>query len=147
MSALARKIFSSGKHTGSRHNYYSGMYHNYNYRPNRYGNIKGDVCVNNVNFDGIVYGQFICPIDGFDFDATKCCGNLYEQYCCTPNQVYNSNNDYPNSFDNNKKKNWGAIAGSIIGVVIFATFLIICGVFNIWYCKKRIYNRVPTTPM
>jgi Wnt and FGF inhibitory regulator len=162
MGKLAKKIFSSGRHTGSSHNYHAGMYHGYNYRPDRYSNINGEVCVNNENYDGIKYGQFICPIDGFDYDEIKCCGPIGQQYCCTPAESaayrmsgpgssYNRDNnnidrnDYDNHHHNRRKKtNHGAIAGSVIGVIIIFVLLIIAGVVLIWYCKKRIYNRVPT---
>ena len=46
------------------HNYNQGMYNDYNYRPDKYAGVKGDTCVNNLEFDGIVLGQFICPIEG-----------------------------------------------------------------------------------
>ena len=64
MASLAKKIFSSGSHTAHKHNYHTGMYYNYNYRPDRYSTINGEVCVNNYNYDGIIYGPFRCPIDG-----------------------------------------------------------------------------------
>jgi hypothetical protein len=67
-----------------RHNYVGGMYNDYNYRPEKYSQIKGSVCVNNLEFDGIVFGEFMCPVEGYNYDETVCCGLPNEEYCCSP---------------------------------------------------------------
>ena len=159
MGSLAKKIFSSGSHLGSKHSYHTGMYYNYNYRPNKYSSINGDVCINNYNFDGIVYGQFICPVEGFDYGATKCCGEIYQQYCCTSdefsislaeydksnNNNNNNNNNYASTTVPKKTSSSTVLAITITIVVIAAVLTILTGVIVICVCKKRIYNRVPET--
>lgn len=98
MRNLARKIHNSIKSNNkiSPHRHHNNMHHkqnhlyqfgvldDYNYRPNKYKQIQGDVCINNLIYDGITFGEFICPVEGFDYASTSCCGPLYEQYCCTP---------------------------------------------------------------
>ncbi len=49
------------------HNYNNGIYDEYNYRPNEYGSIVGETCTNKLEFEGIVLGKFICPIEGISF--------------------------------------------------------------------------------
>jgi len=44
------------------HNYKSGMLNDYQYRPAQYQTIMGETCTNNLEFDGIVYGKFLCPV-------------------------------------------------------------------------------------
>ena len=88
MKSVAKKIFYAAKshHNGkklSNHNYQSGMYNDYNYRPQQYSSIQGETCTNYLEYDGIVYGTFICPIEGFSYEAKYCCGPPREQYCCT----------------------------------------------------------------
>ena len=46
------------------HNYNDGIYEEYTYRPNEYASIVGETCINNLEFEGIVLGKFICPIEG-----------------------------------------------------------------------------------
>lgn len=50
----------------------------------RYSQIEGDICHNDQNFDGIIYGQIKCPMYGYDYDETACCGTYNNQYCCKP---------------------------------------------------------------
>jgi hypothetical protein len=47
------------------HNYNNGIYDEYNYRPNEYGSIIGETCTNKLEFEGIVLGKFVCPIEGY----------------------------------------------------------------------------------
>lgn len=82
--ALAASGMYNNYNNDNNNNYRAGFYDDYNYRPDAYASIQGQSCTNNVNFDGIVLGSFICPIEGFDVTATMCCGSLNEQYCCTP---------------------------------------------------------------
>ena len=44
------------------HNYKSGMINDYQYRPEQYSMIMGETCTNNLEFEGIVYGKFLCPV-------------------------------------------------------------------------------------
>ena len=40
-------------------------------------------CLNYLEYDGVVYGEFNCPVYGFDTEANMCCGLVNQQYCCT----------------------------------------------------------------
>ncbi len=71
LGSLAKKILHSksnkhGESYGSSHQYDQGVFYGYNYRSN-HGSNNGDTCVNNLEFDGIVYGKFICPVEGWFF--------------------------------------------------------------------------------
>ena len=50
-------------HSYYNNNYQSGYYYDYNYR-NGYENVNGSLCSNNQTYDGVIFGQFICPIEG-----------------------------------------------------------------------------------
>jgi hypothetical protein len=41
------------------------------------------VCANYIEYDGIVYGVFNCPVFGYDVEANMCCGPVNQQFCCT----------------------------------------------------------------
>ena len=58
-------------------------YYKYSYRSNEYSLIEGSKCTNNQSYDGIIYGQFQCPIEGFDVNEKECCGEEGEQFCCS----------------------------------------------------------------
>lgn len=45
-------------------NYKTGLYNNYNYRHD-FNQTIGETCENNLDFDGVVFGKFICPIEGW----------------------------------------------------------------------------------
>ena len=77
MKKLAKKIAESKK----------TEYQEYNYKKDFYSAIRGSVCTNMINYHGFEFGQFECPIEGFDYAATNCCGKLYEQYCCTTLEI------------------------------------------------------------
>jgi hypothetical protein len=47
-------------------NYKKGLYNNYNYRKN-FNETIGETCENNLDFDGVVFGKFICPIEGLNY--------------------------------------------------------------------------------
>lgn len=68
--------------------YHTGYYYGYRYRSNGYEKINGSVCSNNQTYDGIIYGQFVCPIDGFKATETECCGEVGEQFCCEEDTSY-----------------------------------------------------------
>ncbi len=80
---LARKIFDSQTNSNKQHNHLTGVYNGYNYRPDKYASIHGSTCTNFLEYDGIAFGSFVCPIEGFSYDATLCCGPRREQYCCS----------------------------------------------------------------
>lgn len=62
-----------------------GVYNDYNYR-SAYTSLSGTTCENNVNYDGVIFGKIICPVEGFDYFATYCCGPPLQQYCCTQSE-------------------------------------------------------------
>ncbi|CAF0858260.1 unnamed protein product [Adineta steineri] len=55
------------------------------YRPGYYepGYGTGETCVNNDYMNGIRFGQFRCPLNGFPYEAKFCCGDYGKQYCCS----------------------------------------------------------------
>ena len=44
-------------------NHKVGFYNDYNYRQ-EFNSTIGETCENNLDFDGVVFGKFICPIEG-----------------------------------------------------------------------------------
>ena len=46
--------------------------------------IVGDTCTNNEDLNGTVFGQFRCPLNGFPYEAKRCCGEYGQQFCCIP---------------------------------------------------------------
>ena len=70
LGSLAKKILHSksnmhgGSH-GSNHQSNLGVFYGYKYRPDTYSEISGETCLNNLEFDGIVYGRFKCPVEGW----------------------------------------------------------------------------------
>jgi len=66
------------------HNYETGDYYGYNYRPGDYKNIDGSVCTNNLTYEEIVFSKIKCPIEGFSLDAIVCCDEPGQQFCCVP---------------------------------------------------------------
>lgn len=67
----------------------------------RYQEMKHDlnnnskVCYNVdvVNNNGTVMGAFTCPLHFEDKDLTSCCGSKCAQFCCSPNQYTQREND------------------------------------------------------
>ncbi len=74
LSKLAKKIMSSNGNSWSLSN------------QNSYTGVDGSICTNTINFDGFVFGNFKCPIEGFHYSAVSCCGFKSNEYCCTPFQ-------------------------------------------------------------
>lgn len=78
LAKLGKKIFSSGSHKKghNKHNPDTGHYDDYNYRPDKYRNVNGQLCTNYVEYNGIVFGKFRCPIGEF-------CGPIscFELFC------------------------------------------------------------------
>jgi hypothetical protein len=46
-------------------------------------NLGGYTCKNIENFNGTIYNEFRCPLEGFEIDYIYCCGDTDYQYCCT----------------------------------------------------------------
>ena len=159
LKGVAKKIFSSkskgGSHIGggggSHHSSFNGMYphnrgigyyHGYNYRPGRYSEIQGSICTNNQMYEEISFGEFQCPLEGFNYDATFCCGPPNEQYCCSEQEYktqytgsYDDDDYYDDDDDDDSKG--GKIAG-IITAVIGLTFVIgIPTTVLLWLCIRR----------
>jgi hypothetical protein len=101
MKKLARRILQSDNRA-------IGKIHNFSYRHGKYATIVGSVCVNNINYNGIEFGHFVCPIEGFDYEATNCCGKIYEQYCCTSLDVASDKAGFYSAYivDNNLKNKY-----------------------------------------
>ena len=135
MATLAKKIVGSsgGSKSFSKHNHIagSGMYNNYNYRPGSYGFTQGNLCTNYLEYDGIVFGEFMCPMENFDLTATFCCGAPKEQYCCNY-EDYNmqSSHDYYNSYHRGGGHGHGrrGSAGKVVGIFFLIIFLIILAI-------------------
>jgi hypothetical protein len=60
------------------------IFYGYNYRPANYSSINGSICSNNQSYNGVIFGKFKCPIEGFDLDETECCDANDKQFCCKP---------------------------------------------------------------
>lgn len=87
MIALAKNIIRSGNYKPNgfnNHIYQLGYYNNYNYRPDEYANATSSICSNYLEYGGIVFGQFLCPTEGYNITATQCCGAVNEEHCCEP---------------------------------------------------------------
>ncbi len=134
-----------------RNNYYErGLYNNYNYRPGDYANTRGSLCKNYVNYDGVVYGQFYCPIEGFNYDDTRCCGPHNEEYCCNEREYRMFNGDYRDEDryhgrnDRHRKSSSGG-SGLLVGFLVFTLFICMCCTLVTVFCcvKKRIYEKIP----
>ncbi len=80
MAQLAKKIMGKGIHGKNQHDYNTGYYNDYNYRPQKYSNIKGSICTNTIDYEGISFGKFYCPLEGYDYDETACCGPPNQQH-------------------------------------------------------------------
>ena len=74
------------KHSDSSdsHNYETGYFFDYNYRPGNYSNIDGSLCTNDQEYEGIVFSKMKCPIEGFSVEAVLCCDVPGQQFCCVP---------------------------------------------------------------
>jgi hypothetical protein len=151
MGMLAKKIMGGKSHKSGygshNHNYQSGLYNGYNYRPGDYNQVRGSVCTNYLEYDGIVYGQFICPIEGFELDETACCGLPREQFCCRPGsqqQQQNIDNSFNNDYNRvDKPKRSGGFLAIIIILLLFSLLILFC--VALFCCfKKKIYEKVST---
>lgn len=128
-----------------KHNYMGGVYNDYNYRPNKYSQIQGQVCRNFLEYEGITFGEFLCPIEGYNYDETECCGDPNEQYCCTPQDRAIMRGE-PWTGGSNRNRNEGVNALILffaIFIPVFLVSIILCGVCIFFCYKKRIYEKVP----
>ena len=67
------------------HLYPLGLYNNYNYRPGEYAEVNmTSTCTNYLEYGGVVFGRYICPVEGYSLNSNQCCGPINEQYCCEP---------------------------------------------------------------
>ena len=151
LAGVAKKIFMSSKGRPKnqyKHNYMGGYYNDYNYRPDRYGQIQGQMCRNYLEYDGIVFGEFMCPIESYSYDETKCCGDINEQYCCTPQEKAMMRGEQWGGGRGRDGRDYDSSMNAIalffaIFVPIFLVSLILCGVCIFFCYKKRIYEKVP----
>jgi hypothetical protein len=138
-----------GSYDGTNNHYQSGLYNNYNYRPGGYANTQGSLCKNYANYDGVVYGQFYCPIEGFSYDDTRCCGPYNEQYCCNERdyRVYNNNDrDEVRYYSRNERKKQSSAGIGLVFLFVVLPLLacMICTLTGVFFCvKKRIYQKIP----
>jgi len=95
-------------------------YYKYTYRSNEYSLIDGSFCTNNQSYDGIIYGRFQCPIEGFEATEKECCGLEGEQFCC----------------EKKEKTSWD-IWDILILIFIFSS-IFICGFGN---CIYNLYKK------
>ena len=50
--------------------------------------LGGETCVNHERMNGVVFGRYRCPLNGFPYEAKYCCGEYGRQYCCTREESY-----------------------------------------------------------
>lgn len=110
--------------SSNRYAHRSGYYYDYDYRSD-YSQVNGSICTNNQTYDGIIYGQFVCPIEGFKPEDTYCCGTEGEQFCCGSSSGYD----------------FVGIVFIIIGILVlvgFAGFNLFYNKFKyLFHCKKE----------
>lgn len=67
------------------HRYQLGLYNDYNYRPGEYAEVNmTSTCTNYLEYGGVVFGRYICPVEGYSLNSNQCCGPTNEKYCCEP---------------------------------------------------------------
>ena len=76
MKMVAKKLMKRKKP------HWNNGYSMYDFK-GEYLNVYGSTCHNFDPFDGIVFGQFECPMEGFGRDDTECCGIKKHEFCCT----------------------------------------------------------------
>lgn len=87
MIELAKKIIRSGNYMSNgvnNHDFQLGYFNDYNYKPDQYSNVTGLMCSNYLEYGGVIFGKFYCPIEGYSLASTKCCGEINEEHCCEP---------------------------------------------------------------
>ena len=145
-----QKQIKDPKYNPAFHNYQTGILNDYQYRPDQYSTVTGQTCTNNLEFDGIIYGKFMCPVEGYDLSSTYCCGKSNEQYCCTLQEKQQENPEYKSGgslydeqYTNPNPKDqsvWLMVLVYIIPPVLLFSCI---GVAICMFCKKeRIYERI-----
>jgi hypothetical protein len=143
MENLARKIIKMGNFKGrglNNHSFSIGFYNNYNYRE-KYNSIKGSICINYLEYNGIVFGKFYCPIEGFSKEDTECCGLEREQYCCSKTEALEFQTRYNEEVNKEKTKQIYTII-ALVCVILLFLFLISFSICLFFSCKKRVYQKV-----
>ena len=153
---MARKIqaASGGSHKKyNTHNYIDGYYNDYNYRPGSFGEIRSHLCTNYLEYEGIVFGQFYCPIEGFEALAEYCCAGpstAKEQFCCTVAE-YNAEKGIGGGSgihdvlleEKRRTIKENIMFTMIIVVPVIAFILLIVGFAILCCVKRKIYEKIP----
>ncbi len=115
-------------HVSSTHNdVLGGLYYEYNYRSGIYQNILGELCTNDNNYDGVIYEKFICPIEGFSYEETSCCGRLGDQFCC--------NLKRKNYFLKNISK-----SSNLALIAFYISIVVLCFIAKCIYCFNIVFK-------
>lgn len=112
--------------------------------------MNGQVCKNYLEYEGIVFGEFMCPIEGYNLEDTVCCGDTNEQYCCSPRERAELRGESWTG-GRNRGGSGGDVDAGTAGIILFFAIFIpvfiiscICCAVCIFFCyKKRIYEKVP----
>jgi hypothetical protein len=117
----------------------------WHYHQRGYANTYGSLCTNNINFDGFVFGNFKCPIEGFEQTAVACCGVRFKEYCCEPRasdqaKSIKTNTDVKNMMQRLKSQ-FNSIAASVfISLLLISCILGAIAFFRI--CKRRVHYEI-----
>jgi len=111
--------------------YQNGVMYGYNYRPADYSTItNGSLCSNNQVYNGIIFGKFKCPIEGYDLDEFECCDKADQQFCCKTSILLASTMLF------------NIIIAVVCSMLLCVLIPIVIVVFSC-YCKKT-HQSVPT---
>jgi len=131
---LAKKIIETGNYNRrgqNNHNYLVATYNSYNYRPGEYATTIGSVCSNYLEFGGVVFGKYLCPVSGYSLASTLCCGNTNEQFCCEPVGHKDSMNS--------TKKEMPKFFYLFVLICFFLVFVVILSIF-VFIGRKKIWK-------
>jgi hypothetical protein len=87
--------------------------------------IGHEICLNTLDFDGFVFGNFSCPLPLFDSNEIYCCGEPSKQYCCMEKETS----------DIFLKFIWYII----FGICLFCILILILNLFCYFFCKIYFY--------
>ena len=100
----------------------------------------GEICTNNVDYDGIQFGRFRCPIEGYEISETDCCGPPNEEFCCRRDKlginrysIFRNTNEYYER-NNRQIKSRISIRALIIGLLLPFALISICLLSCILIC-------------
>jgi hypothetical protein len=134
MINLAKNIIRTGNYMRNgknNHMYQLGLYNYYNYRPDEYAEVNvTSICTNYLEYGGVVFGKYICPVEGYSLSSNQCCGPNNEQYCCEPVVE----NEYSKMHD--VKPN---ILYFYLLIIVPSVLSIVIGLVLLIYFRKRIY--------